>query len=139
MHQPRRLHGGAVREIDTPPEDGRTNSLRDSACVERHRLLRRTDLGGSSNGVVDGVVLRRSCRDHQHAGLAQPDVLSARLAERAHCRHDSLPGACELQRTLRSEQGKQISNASPVTVQKAAVATARPRTAGLGLDEHDVQ
>ncbi len=103
VHEACRLHSRALREVDAAAEDRRPDSLGDTVRVESYRLLACSHFGCSGNGSVDRIVLGRRSRHHQHSGLTQPDVLPARLAERTHGRHDSLPGARELQRTFASE------------------------------------
>jgi hypothetical protein len=131
----RRLHSRAVTEEHAPPEDRRPDPFGDGLIVKRHGLFVGADLARGSNSALDHSVLGGSSRDHQHAGLLQPDV----CLQRAHSRDNPLPGMGELQCPLRTEQRHQVRERRPVAVEEAAVPSARAGTAGLGLDEHDSQ
>ena len=69
LHEACRLHGRALPEVDAAAEDRGPDSLGNTVCVERHRLLARIHFCGSGDGALDGIVLRRRSRNHQDSGL----------------------------------------------------------------------
>jgi hypothetical protein len=73
----------------------------------------------------------------QHPAFAQPDVLAARLGERADPRDDLLAGTRERERILLAEQRDEGGDRRPVAVAEAAVAAARAVAADLGLEQRD--
>ena len=103
-HEQGRLHGRAVREEDAR---GRRASARAPPAPPRESGTAssgRPTAAAASTARSTARVLRWRRRDHQHPALAQPDVLAARLGERAHARHDPLRRLGKLQRPGVAEQ-----------------------------------
>jgi hypothetical protein len=134
-NETRRLHGRALWEEHAAAEDGRTNALGHLVRVERHRLLDRTERGGSLHGGVDRTVLCRRRRNHQQPALAQPDV----VRQRADGGDDPLAGTCERDRSVVAEHGPGVGETRPVAVQETAVSPARTSAAELGFQHDDTR
>ena len=133
------MDGRAVREIDAAAERRRRTARIELVLRERDGLLRPVDVRSRCDRALDGGVLRGRRRDHQHAGFAQPHVLVARSGKRPHSRHDRLTRPAQTHGFLVAEQRQERRERCPVPVQEAAVASARPVAADLGLEERHPQ
>ena len=103
------------------------------------RLLLDAELARGLDRALDAGVLGRRRRHVQHPALAQPDVLAAALAERAHRRHDPGRRVRELQRGAVSQHAPERRQRRPVAVQEAAVAAARPVADLARLEQRHAQ
>ena len=98
-HEARRVHGRAVAEEDAAAEGGG-----DARRVARNRLVGAADLARRGELLLELRVLARRRRHLQHAALAQPGVLAARLEERADAGDDRVAGGTEAERGLVAEE-----------------------------------
>src|SRR5689334_1916493 len=135
-HEPRGLHGCAVREEDAAPEHRRPHPLGHAVAVERNGLLGHAGGRRRRDRVLHRGILGRRGRDHEHPALAQPDVVAS---ERAHRRDDALAGTSQLERRVAAEQRYERRQRRPVAVDEPPVAAARPGAARRSLEHDDTR